>query len=67
MSDYAKLKAGDRVRHKRYGAGTVTDVLPIYGDVILTVRFDSGSEKKLCASISKLEEEPPSEGNENEQ
>lgn len=62
MSDFTKVKAGDRVRHKRYGGGMVIDVLPIRGDKILTIRFDSGAEKKLCASVSKLEEEKPSDG-----
>ena len=52
MSDFTKVKAGDRVRHKRYGGGTVIDVLPIRGDKILTIRFDSGAEKKLCVSVS---------------
>lgn len=57
MFDVNLIKIGDRVRHRLFGAGTVKDVLPIIGDVIVTVEFDSGKTKKLCAVIAKLEAE----------
>ena len=49
------FNVGDRVVHRLFGEGTVTDILPIRGDVIVTVEFDSGQTKKLCAVITKLE------------
>lgn len=49
------FNVGDRVTHRLFGEGTVTDILPIRGDVIVTVEFDSGQTKKLCAVITKLE------------
>lgn len=66
MSDVTKLRIGDRVNHKRYGEGTVTDMLPIRGDIVVTVVFDSGRTKKLCASVTELEELPHEAENENE-
>ncbi|MBR6968155.1 MAG: hypothetical protein IKH78_06430 [Ruminococcus sp.] len=57
MLDHKKLKKGDRVRHRLFGAGTVTDTLPIGDDTIVTIAFDSGRTRKLCAVISALEYE----------
>ena len=64
MLDINNIKIGDRVLHRLYGAGVVLDMLPISGDVILTVEFDSGKKKKLCALVAKLEPEIPEENNE---
>ena len=50
-----EIKIGDRVHHRLFGDGTVTDTLPIGDDTVVTIEFDSGSRKKLCAVISKLE------------
>ena len=55
MLDHTKIKKGDRVRHRLFGDGTVTDTLPIGDDTVVTIEFDSGSKKKLCAVISALE------------
>ena len=49
------FKTGDRVVHRLFGKGTVSGVLPISGDIIVTIDFDSGKTKKLCAYIAKLE------------
>jgi DNA helicase-2/ATP-dependent DNA helicase PcrA len=55
MLDHTKIKKGDRVRHRMFGDGTVTDTLPIGDDTIVTIEFDNGNKKKLCAVISALE------------
>ena len=49
------FKVGDRVVHRLFGKGTVTDILPINDDIVVTIDFDSGKTKKLCAYIAKLE------------
>lgn len=60
MIDHTKIKKGDRVRHRLFGDGTVTDTLLIGDDTVVTIDFDSGNTKKLCAVISALESaEPP--------
>lgn len=62
MSIMAKeFNVGDRVVHRLFGKGTVTDTLPIRNDVIVTIEFDSGQTKKLCAYISKIEKEETSD------
>ncbi|MCR5600855.1 MAG: hypothetical protein K6G33_08980 [Ruminococcus sp.] len=60
MLDHTKIKKGDRVRHRLFGEGTVTDTLPIGDDTIVTIKFDNGATKKLCAVISALENADPS-------
>lgn len=50
-----KFRVGDRVVHRLFGEGTVTDLLPIRDDIILTIDFDNGQKRKLCAYIAKLE------------
>ena len=44
-----------RVKHKIFGQGTVTDVLAMTSDTMLTVVFDSVGQKKLMANYAKLE------------
>jgi len=51
----SEIKKGDVLMHKRYGKGTVLDVLPIKDDVIVTIKFENGAVKKLCAEICGLE------------
>ena len=55
MFDHTEIKKGDRVRHRLFGDGTVTDTLLIGDDTVVTIEFDSGSRKKLCTVISNLE------------
>ena len=55
MLDHTKIKKGDRVRHRLFGVGTVTDTLPLGGDTVVTIEFDNGTTRKLCAVISTLE------------
>lgn len=55
MLDHTKIKKGDRVRHRLFGIGTVTDTLPLGGDTVVTIEFDNGTIRKLCAEIANLE------------
>ena len=47
--------AGMRIRHKVFGEGTVTSVVPMATDCMLTVAFDTVGEKKLMTNYVKLE------------
>ncbi len=49
------LRPGMKVRHPRFGIGTVVAVDPQDHDVKLTVRFVSVGAKRLLASYAKLE------------
>ncbi len=49
------LKAGDTVRHKKFGAGLVLSAAPLGNDVLLEVAFDSCGTKKLMQGMAKLE------------
>ena len=55
MLDHTKIKKGDRVRHRLFGTGTVTDTLPLGCDTVVTIEFDNGTTRKLCAEIANLE------------
>ena len=55
MLDHTKIKKGDRVRHRLFGTGTVTDTLPLGGDTVVNIEFDNGTTRKLCAEIANLE------------
>ncbi len=50
-----KLAIGARVKHAMFGIGTVMSVRDMGGDILYTVRFDNGQEKKLMATFAKLE------------
>ena len=43
----AAFAAGDRVKHKAFGTGTIAKMTPMGGDYLIEVAFDSGSTKKL--------------------
>ena len=49
--DYGK---GDRVRHIKFGEGTVTDVTESEKDYVVTVDFDDAGVKKMFASFARL-------------
>lgn len=49
--DYAK---GDRVRHMKYGEGTVLDIAREPRDYKVTVLFDKAGQKIMYASFAKL-------------
>ena len=59
MPDSIDFKKGDRVKHRLFGKGTVTDTLPLGGDTVVTIEFDNGTTRKLCADISGLEKDVP--------
>ena len=45
---------GDRVSHKKFGVGTVLEVKPKEGDVVIKVRFEGGEVKELLGSFAPL-------------
>ncbi len=47
-------KTGDRVKHIKFGAGTVTEIKEGGRDFEVTVNFDSHGTKKMFASFAKL-------------
>lgn len=49
------FKPGDRIRHRKFGDGTILESKPIGSDTLLRVQFDSVGEKKLMAAYVKLE------------
>jgi len=46
---------GDRIRHRKFGDGTVLEAKPVGADTFLKVMFDTVGEKKLMAAYVKLE------------
>ena len=58
MPENVEIKKGDRVKHRLFGTGPVTDTLPLGGDTVVTIEFDNGTTRKLCAIVSGLEPEP---------
>ena len=49
------FKEGDRIRHRKFGDGTVLEAKAIGADTFLRVEFDTVGEKKLMAAYVKLE------------
>lgn len=47
--------AGQRVRHKKFGDGTILSVQRFEKDAMLEIKFDSGETKRLMAVFAKLE------------
>ena len=45
---------GDRVKHIKFGQGTITDIIKDKNDYIVTVNFDSAGTRKMKASFAKL-------------
>jgi DNA helicase-2/ATP-dependent DNA helicase PcrA len=54
-TEIAQFKAGDRVRHARFGEGIVVSYQPIKNDAEATVAFNGIGVKKLLLSFAKLE------------
>lgn len=48
-SDEPQIVVGDKVRHKAFGLGVVTDAKPMGGDVLLEIAFEKGGSKRLMA------------------
>ncbi len=49
------LKAGDAVRHKKFGEGTVLSAVPVGNDTKLEINFLTAGKKTLLATYAKLE------------
>jgi DNA helicase-2/ATP-dependent DNA helicase PcrA len=50
-----EMKVGTRVRHAKFGVGTILSVEPLDDDIKLVVRFLSVGQKTLRARFAKLE------------
>ena len=50
--DYAE---GDRVKHVKFGVGTVSKIEEDKKDFVVTVQFDSCGQKKIYARFAKLQ------------
>ncbi len=50
-----KLAPGTRVSHPTFGTGTILTARDMGGDMLYTVAFDNGAEKKLMATFARLE------------
>jgi DNA helicase-2/ATP-dependent DNA helicase PcrA len=48
------FKAGDRVKHFKFGEGTVLSAVPMGNDMKLSVAFDDAGTKNLMAVFAKL-------------
>ena len=48
-------KEGDRVKHAKFGEGTVKEIIDGARDYEITVEFDKGGQKKMLAGFAKLE------------
>jgi len=50
-----EYKAGERIRHKKFGDGTILKATPVGDDMHLEVMFDTVGTKNLMAAYVKLE------------
>ncbi len=48
------FSAGDRVRHNKFGEGTVISAAPIGNDTLIEICFDTLGTKKLMANFAKI-------------
>ncbi len=54
-TDYTPdFEVGDKVRHIKFGIGTVTDINPAGADYEVSVDFDNVGAKKLMAKLARL-------------
>ncbi|MGN0164528.1 MAG: 3'-5' exonuclease, partial [Candidatus Ornithomonoglobus sp.] len=53
--DMSHFAAGDRVRHRKFGDGTVVSAQAFGKDSILLIDFDTAGTKRLMAAFAKLE------------
>lgn len=54
-ADGENFLPGDRIRHRKFGDGTVLEAKAVGSDTFLRVKFDTVGEKKLMAAYVKLE------------
>ncbi len=50
-----RLDVGTRVSHPMFGTGTIVAAKDLGGDMLYTVAFDDGNEKRLMATFARLE------------
>ena len=50
-----EVKIGDKIRHKKWGTGTIVQVKPQDDDKELVIAFDKGGLKRLMLSIAPIE------------
>ena len=55
VSDTLSYKEGDRVRHIKYGVGTVSSIVKGPRDYQVTVQFDGAGQKIMYAAFAKLQ------------
>ncbi len=48
-------RAGDTVKHRTFGTGTVLSATPMANDTLLEIAFDKVGTKKLFANFARLE------------
>ena len=48
------FSAGDRIKHKIFGEGTVISATPMGNDTLLEIAFDSKGTKKIMANYAKV-------------
>lgn len=53
--DVPEFKKGDRVRHRKFGEGTIVSAQQFGKDAILLIDFDHAGAKRLMAAFAKLE------------
>ncbi len=46
------FRTGERISHTAFGSGTIAQTQPMGGDMLLVIRFDSGTEKKFLATAA---------------
>ena len=54
-ADPGRFRQGDRVRHRKFGDGTVLSAQQFGKDSILVIDFDTAGQKRLMAAFAKLE------------
>ena len=50
-------RPGDVISHRVFGRGTVLNAMPMSGDTLLEIAFESAGTKKLMANFAKLKKE----------
>lgn len=54
VSAALRYSIGDKVQHAVFGVGTVVSVVPVSGDCMIDINFESVGNKKLLAKFAKL-------------
>ena len=48
------FSAGDRIKHKIFGEGTILSATPMANDTLLEIAFDTKGTKKIMANYAKV-------------